>query len=219
MSPRQSNPPPKRPRGRPKGTAPFAHQDRRVLAAFADGAIGVSRTELAPFLTERGYQDKDIRRAQKRWREEGAELLREAQMRADASRPESLVDLIACFAEWMSPVAETAQPAIGALARSLERARRRVAAREELGQDPMLPLDLTDPAEVDQAICRFEETVGAGRLPPGSEGVTVDKLPLSLRLYGAALLVHQLSLQAAERESQEAMASGDKAAKSRECGS
>lgn len=219
MSPRQSNPPPKRPRGRPKGTAPFAHKDRQLLAAFADGAIGVSYAELAPFLIKHGYQDKDVRRAQKRWREERAELLREAQLRADASPPENVVDLIVYFAEWMSQVAETAQPAIGAFARSLKRARRHVAAWEELGQDPMLPLDFTAPAEVDQAICRFEETVGAGRMPPGSEGGTVDKLPLSLRLYGAALLVHQLSLQAAEREGREAMASGDKAAKSRERGS
>lgn len=216
MSPRPSNPLPKRPRGRPKGTAPFAQQDRRVLAAFADGAIGMPHAELTPFLRQRGYEDKDVRRALKRWREEGPDLLREAQLRADAAPPESIFDLIVDLVQSMSFIRDAARPAFDALSRSLARARRRAEARKAFGLDPGLPFDQTDPAKVEEAIRRFEQTVGAGYMPPGLEGRTIDALPLSLKLYSAAVMLHVTSLQVAGQEIREATASGGEAAQSRE---
>ncbi len=217
MSRRQSNPPTRRPRGRPKGTAKFEQQDRPLLAGFADLVIGSPHAKLAPFLAEHGYEQKDVRRAQKRWREEKAGLLKEARLRAEASPPESLFDLIVWFTNGISEVGEAARPALGKLAASLERARRRVAARKELGLDLGLPLDFEDLAAVDRAIRRYEETVVAGHEPAEFKRLALDELPISLKLYAAALMLHGLSVQAAEADRQQALAfGGETAAASRE---
>ncbi|MFG1285331.1 hypothetical protein, partial [Xanthobacter autotrophicus] len=157
-----------------------------------------------------------IRRAQKRWRDEKTELLREAQLRADASPPESIFDLIVDLVHSMSLMTEAARPALDALSGSLARARRRVAARKALGLDPGTPFDHTDPAKVEEAIRRYEATVGAGNMPSGFEGRTVQELPPSLKLYAAAVMLHVASLQVAEEENREATASDDMVAESRE---
>jgi hypothetical protein len=216
MSPHQLNPPSRRPRGRPKGTTKFEQEDRRLLAEFAELAIGSPHAKLAPFLASHGYEQKDVRRAQKRWREETAVLMHQAQLRADASPAESLVELIAGFVNTISDVAEAVGPALGKLAESLERSRRRAAAHKAPGLDLSLPLDFADPGAVDRAIRRYEKTISAGHEPAEFEPRTLDELPGSLKLYSAALILHELSIKAAEAESQEAVASGDKAAAPKE---
>ena len=70
MSQDRNQPVGKRPRGRPKGTAPFEERDRAALSRFADQFLQAPGAKLAPFLTSMGYEGKDIRRAQARWRKE-----------------------------------------------------------------------------------------------------------------------------------------------------
>lgn len=211
MSPRQSNPSPKRRRGRPKGTTKFEQKDRRLLAQFADQTLDMPHAvKLAPFLANRGYEERDIRRAQKRWREEKTALLREAQLRADAAPPASIAELTAYLMATLSPVTEAVRPAFVAIARSLERARRQVAARKELGLDLRVPLDLAEPGEVERALLRYAATVEVGRRPAEFEVRTLDELPLSLKLYAAALMLHETSLSVAEAERRMASASDGK---------
>ena len=208
MSPHQSNPSPKRPRGRPQGTTKFEQEDRRLLTKFADQTLSLPYSvKLAPFLAKCGYEERDIRRAQKRWRDEKTVLLREAQLRADASPPESMAELTAYLMATLSPVTEAIRPAFAAIARSLERARRQVAARKELGLDLGVPLDLAEPGEVERALRRYETTVGVGHKPAEFEVRTLDELPLSLKLYAAALMLHETSLSVAEAERRMASAS------------
>lgn len=215
MSSDPSNPPPKRPRGRPTGTTKFEQKDRRHLAEFADLCITQSDVNLAPFLKKRGYENHEIRRAQKRWREEKAALLREAQLRADAIPPASMTEFIAYLMATSSPVTEAVRPAFAAIAHCIERARRQVAARKELGLDLRVPLDLAEPGEVERALRRYETTVGVGHKPAEFEVRTLDELPLSLKLYAAALMLHEASLTVAEAERREASASGGKVSESR----
>lgn len=208
MSSQQMNSQTRRPRGRPKGTTKFEHEDLRLLAEFADLIVSSHHAKLAPFLSERGYEQKDIRRAQKRWRGEKAMLIQKAQLRADAAPPENLLEVIAGFVNVLSDVAETAQPAIDMIAGSLERARRRAAACEELGLDLNLPLDLAEPVAVDRAIRRYEKRVATGIEPIEFKQLTLDELPASLKFYATALMLHELSLEAAEAESQHPTTSG-----------
>lgn len=216
MSADPSNPPPKRPRGRPTGTTKFEQKDRRHLAEFSDLSIAEPGANLAPFLKKRGYEEHEIRRAQKRWREEKAALLRVAQLRADAVPPVSMAELTAYLMATLSPVAEAVRPAFVVIARSLERARRQVAARKELDLDLGVPLDLAEPGAVERALRRYETTVGVGHKPAEFEVQTLDELPLSLKLYAAALMLHEASLAVAEAERREASASGGKVSESRE---
>lgn len=210
MSADPSNPPPKRPRGRPTGTTKFEQTDRRHLAEFADLCITQPGAKLAPFLKKRGYEEHETRRAQKRWRKEKAAQLREAQLRADAVPPVSMAELTAYLMATLSPVTEAVRPAFAAIARSLERARRQVAARKELDMDLGVPLDLAEPGEVERALRRYEATVGVGHKPAEFEVQTLDELPLSLKLYAAALMLHETSLSVAEAERRMASASGGK---------
>ncbi|MFG1242334.1 hypothetical protein V5F31_08125 [Xanthobacter sp. V7C-4] len=217
MNPPQSNPSLKRPRGRPKGTTKFEQEDRRHLAEFADRTLGLPHAvRLAPFLVQHGYEERDVRRAQKRWREEKPTLLREAQLRADAAPPESIVELIIYLMATLSPVTEAVRPAFAAMADRLERARRQVAVRKEQGLDLGVPLDLAEPGDVEGALRRYEATVGVGHKPAEFGVRTLDELPLSLKLYAAALMLHETSLSVAEAERREATASGGKVSESRE---
>lgn len=210
------NPPPKRPRGRPTGTTKFEQKDRRHLAEFSDLCIAEPGAKLAPFLKKHGYEEHETRRAQKRWRKEKAAQLREAQLRADAVPPASMAELTAYLMATLSPVTEAVRPAFATIARSLERARRQVAARKELDLDLGVPLDLAEPGEVERALRRYETTVGVGHKPAEFEVQTLDELPLSLKLYAAALMLHETSLAVAEEERREASASGGKVSESRE---
>jgi hypothetical protein len=203
LSPQRSITPRKRPRGRPKGTTKFEQQDLRLLGEFADLTVRSPRTPLAPFLVEHGYEQKDIRRAQKRWREQKATLLEEARLRADASPPETLFEWLLSAGEMVAAMAGAIRPAMAKISRSLDRAQRRVAARERLGLEVDLPLDLTDEAAVEEAVRRYEETVAKRRLPPEFNRLTLADLPFSLKLYVVAMQLHELSLQAAEAEKRE----------------
>ncbi|MFG1303937.1 hypothetical protein V5F34_07340 [Xanthobacter autotrophicus] len=217
MNPRPSNQQPRRPRGRPKGTTKFEQEDRRLLAEFAGRTLGLPHAaKLAPFLAKRGYEERDVRRAQKRWREEKIALLREAQLRVDAAPPENIVGFIADLFSSLAHVTDAVRPALEALSQSLESARRRAAARKELGLDQSLPLDLAEPSVVTAAISGFEKTVGAGHQPSEFHNLSLDELPLSLKLYAAALMLHEASLQMAERESRGPQGSSGNVATPRE---
>ncbi|XSG81088.1 MAG: hypothetical protein ACPW61_08265 [Methyloligella sp. ZOD6] len=203
MTPHQSDRQRKRPRGRPKGTTKFEQQDLRLLGEFADLAISQPQTPLAPFLVGHGYEHKDVRRAQKRWRKEKAALLEEARVRADASPPDNLFEWMLYAGEMVAAMAGAVRPAMEKISGSLERAQRRVAAREKLGLDSDLPLDLTNQDAVERAIQRYGETVAKRRLPAEFDRLTLAELPFSLKLYVVAMLLHELSLQLAEAEKRE----------------
>lgn len=216
MDRRQLNLSAKRARGRPKGTTVFEQHDLKLLGAFADLVLVSPTAKLAPFLEHRGYAPKDVRRGQKRWRSEKASLLREAQLRADALPPESLAELITYFVGFLSGVPDAALKGLNRIADSLEQARRRNAAREKLGLISDLPIDLLDSAAVDHAIRRYEETVAAGLEPPEFKRLTLVALPVSLKLYAAAVMLHQTSLQMAEAEVDSASGPPNDATKRRE---
>ena len=193
--------PAKRPRGRPKGTTKFELSDLTILARFADQLVAAPGAKLAPFLRESGYAEiKDIRRVQQRWRQHKARLLKEATLRADAQPADTLASLVMYFAEAASDVTDAAKPAIQAIYESRERAKRRIRARKELGLDPDLPLDLRNGEKVAAAVRHYEARMfrsleeKANELPPVSQ----DKLPIHLKLYSAAILLHELSLQMAD---------------------
>lgn len=196
--------PAKRPRGRPRGTAVYAEQDLELLARFADICVESPHTKLAPFLRSMGYKDdKDIRRARIRWGAEKERLLKEARGRRDAKPADTIFDLIAYFAESLSALKGAAAPGLEVVNRSLERARARLRVMKELGVDPELPLDFKHEEEVAAAVRRYEARMfrplseKAAELPPVPE----DELPVALKLYSAAILLHELSLHMADEGS------------------
>lgn len=193
----------KRPRGRPKGTTKFEKEDLRVLVKFADIALLSKHAKLAPFLRDQGYDFKDIRRAQNRWKQNKQSLLEEARLRRDSAPAESILDLIAFFVNASSALAETAAPALEAIAFSLEKAKRRRAALKDLKLDPNLPLDLSNTEAVERAIRQYDETFAKNVHPTEFGERTLKGLPQSLKLYAAALMMHQLSIQMAESEAKE----------------
>lgn len=197
---------PKRPRGRPRGTAVYEQKDLDLLAAFADIAVTTPGAKLAPFLAKRNYAEHEIRRAQKRWRSNKVELLHQAKLRADVAPANDPIGLLLYFGQAASALTDAAIPAFGRIAASLEGARRRVAARRELGLDLGLPLDPRDQAAVEAAIARYDATIASGNHPAEFASLTYDELPLSLKLYYVAVTLHHWSLQVAESEQKDAPA-------------
>jgi hypothetical protein len=192
------------------------------LAKFADAAIHTPGLELAPFARDAGISDEaSIRRLQARWRTERERLLGEAQTRFDARPPESLGQILADLLAGLSRIAElTSKPVMSLLRASTERAERRWDARNRLGKPSPLPFDPGEPGELEPALARFENAVH----PPGSAEVaellgdrTLAELPLSLRLYVLAVLLHEMSLDQRRREAEQADAqkSGEPADKER----
>lgn len=205
MSQDRNQPTGKRPLGRPKGTAPFEERDRAALSQFADQKLQAPSAKLAPFLTSKGYEEKDIRRAQARWRNEKDGFLRQAQHRLDLSPAESIVQLFANMYATIGDVLATAGPGLRKIAASQERARRHARALEVEGRGPGLPIDLDSQAEIDAAVERYEARMfGSEEDRLAAFGLhTTKTLPTSLKLYAVAVLFHQMSLEEAEREAAE----------------
>ncbi len=187
----------KRPRGRPKGSAPFAERDHAALSRFADQELVSPGGRLAPFLQRQGYEEKDIRRAQARWRKEKDKLLQEAQQRADLNPAELFLQFVMDIYATIGAAAESVKPALRMIAASQGRALRRQHAREQAGTRLELPVDLENKAAVDAAIERYEETmfqpedVRLARL----DQQTLHDLSPSQKLYATAIMLHDLSLQ------------------------
>ena len=202
-SPDQS-PSAKRSRGRPKGTAVYAERDLRALARYADVYIHTPHSPLAPFLRSVGYaDDKDVRRARIRWGREKERLLKEARDRRDAKPAETILELIAYFAEAPSALKDAAAPGLEAVNRSLKRARARLRVMKEMGLDPDLPFDFKDEEQVAAAVRRYEERMFRPLSEKVAElpAVQQNELPMSLKLYSAAILLHELSLRMANGRS------------------
>lgn len=202
---------PKRPRGRPKGTAAYEQKDLRLLTVFADQATMTPGTKLAPFLARHGYAQHDIRRAQQRWRSKKGDLLRQAKLRAEATPGKDLLGILSYWGKVISALGEAARPFIDRLAGSLEWSQRAVEARKELGLPQWIPLDPTDAPAVEAAFARYEASIGAGLRPTDFDKKTFDELSWAHKFYCYALLFHELSLKAASSETEEdAAVSSDK---------
>ncbi|PHP64632.1 hypothetical protein CSC94_23315 [Zhengella mangrovi] len=196
----------KRPRGRPKGTAPYAEQDHAVLTKFADQKLDVPSAKLTPFLKSKGYEEeKDIRRAQLRWRKEEKQFLRDAQHRKDLEPPDTLLDLVSHFIAAAGVLKEAALPGVRMMIASHERAKRRLRALEADGKDKMLPIDFEKTSTVEAAIERYEPKLFRTRADQLSEfdAPTVADLTISQRLYAAAMMLHEMSIVASENEDSE----------------
>lgn len=212
MTSHDKSEPVKRPRGRPKGSAHFAEQDLRALAQYADVLIDLPHAKLAPVLKAVGYQnEKDIRRARIRWDREKERLLEEARKRRDGNLGATLLDLIARFITGSSAMlSEAVAPAFAAVNQSLERARARQSIMMELGLNPELPLDLREQEAVAEALSRYEACMFRSMGEKGAElpPVPIDQLPAHLKVYVAAVQLHELSLQMAGRAAQEVLEHG-----------
>ncbi|MBO6718881.1 MAG: hypothetical protein JJ913_13065 [Rhizobiaceae bacterium] len=212
MTSQDKKEPVKRPRGRPKGNGPYAERDLEVLAQYADVLIDAKDAKLARVLKAVGYDnEKDIRRARIRWDREKGRLLEEARKRRDGNLGATLLELIARFIAVSSAISNAIAPALVAVNQSLERARARQSIMMELGLNPELPLDLRDQEAVAEALSRYEarmfRSIGekGAKLPP----VPPDQLPAHLKVYVAAVQLHELSLQMAGRAAEEVPEHGD----------
>ena len=203
----------KRPRGRPKGSAPFEERDRAMLSRFAELRLDSPGAKLAPFLAAAHYRDKDIRRAQQRWRREKDEFLKEARRRQDLSPAETIGEVIIALLASIQTAVDLSIPGLQKLAASYERARRRALALTEAGQGQGLPFKLDDTSDVDAAIERYERTM----LRPEDEKLsvfgqlTVTELSPAQKLYALAISLHEYSLKAAEPPVDEATEDEDSA--------
>jgi len=187
----------KKPRGRPKGTAPFEEADHETLAKFADQYLQSPSAKLAPFLKAQGYEEKDVRRAQLRWRMGKSKFLEEAQLRLDLSPAESAESLAFHFYAAIDALRKEAEPSLGMIAASYERAKRRVRALQKTGQQLGLPIDLEAPSDVQAALTRYESQMfdSEERRFDKFGQLKIDELPPALKLYATALMLHELSLQ------------------------
>lgn len=189
-----------RSRGRPIGSTKFDEQDDAELRRFAKMQLQLGKLQLAPFLRKRGYLEKDIRRAHARWRKEKDRYLAHAKLAADATSPQSMWDFVVSGVEALYRLGELIAPTAQLVAESWERAKRRAAARGALGYDASTPLDFADEKHVRVELLRLESTVGRQQVPEALYTKEFGELPHSLQLYYTSLLLHTLSIQAAERE-------------------
>lgn len=191
----------KRGRGRPLGSAPYRQPDQEFLARYADEAIHFPDLELAPFARRAGASDAGIRRLQARWRTDRERFLKEARIRFDARPPESLWQMLMDVWAGLGRANEiVSKEVLHPLTMSVRRAERRWDARAALGQPSQLPFHPTDASELEPALARFENALGSTKIDLGQQ--TLADLPLSLRLYLLAVLIHEVSLQQHRRETE-----------------
>jgi len=194
---------PARRRGRPLGSAPYRKADEKLLARYADKAIHNTGLELAPFARAAGVsQPATIRRLQARWRGDRERLLKDAQNRFDARRPESPWQILMDVYEGLRRIPRMLREVLDPLGASIQKAERRWNA---LGESARLPFDPTDPSELKPALARFEHampTPGSNEIDDMLGDQTLADLPGSLRLYLLAVLIHEASLIERRRETE-----------------
>jgi len=187
----------RRKRGRPKGTEKFGIVDRKKLTAFADVAILAPGSKLAAFLKAEGFDEKGIRRAQIRWRREKEIFLEAAQLRREAGEQPSLRGIVAHVLEYLAELQTTATAGLERMAASFETERERFRRRELAEKGRAVPIDLENEVEVTAAIERYESNINT---PPAELEIKgFSKLPLHLKLYAAAHLLHEFSLNMADK--------------------
>ena len=192
---------PARRRGRPRGSAPYRQRDEELLARYADKMIHDPGLQLAPFARRAGFSDAAIRRLQGRWREHRDRFLNEARIRFDVRPPESLWQILLVLWTGLHRGTEiVSQHVLHPLLTSVRRAERRWEARAALDQPARLPIDPTNPGELEPAFARFEDALGSADIAAQLAGKTLGDLPLSLRLYIMAVLMHEVSLDQRRRE-------------------
>lgn len=186
---------PKRPRGRPSGSAPYRNADLQILSSFADRSLD-GRRKLAAYIREHHANagEKDVRRLQSRWRDEQALLLAEARKRREAEEARTLWDDIGDFFVLLERGSSAAAGLLEKLSLSLERARARALANGEIDD-----LMLVDAAS---ALPAFENqmALGVDGFAERAGQTLSNEMSPSLRLYGLALTLYTLSLQRADAE-------------------
>lgn len=204
----------KRSRGRPPGSSQFADEDRATLEKIADALVREPDLKPTAVMRRLGYgSEAEIRRLQSKWRKDKESLLADAQRRLDAQPPETtldaIVNIIAELAGFAGALATA--PAVQSLKESLDRQVRRHIAQDELGVSPRSPTEPGNQKNLERAIERFEarphqslEDLKAD-IP---ETMTVDEMPPSLRLYAMALMLHEMALDAKQREATAAQSAG-----------
>ena len=127
--------------------------------------------------------------------------MNEAQNRFNARPPQSLRQILMDLWAGLHRGTEiVSQQVLHPLVASARRAERRWKARVALGQPDRLPIDPTNPGELEPALARFEDALGSTHLDAQLAGKTLAELPLSLRLYIMAVLIHEVSLDQRRRE-------------------
>ena len=127
--------------------------------------------------------------------------MNEARIRFDVRPPESLWQILLDLWTGLHRGTESvSQHVLHPLLTSVRRAERRWEARAAPDQPARLPIDPTNPGELEPALARFEDALGSADLAAQLAGKTLGDLPLSLRLYIMAVLMHEVSLDQRRRE-------------------
>lgn len=191
----------KRGRGRPAGSSRYAESDRRIFDKVAERLVHEPGLPLAAALRDLGhYSEAHLRRLQGKWRGAKGKLIDEAKQR-HASPLDSFLHFLFSLGAIMREV--VGSDLVRALQASFDRAARRHAAERRAGRVPKLPFGTKDQAAFAGAIRRFESRRHASAeelIADLPHDASLADLPPSQRLYFLALVLHELSLDAHERE-------------------
>ena len=197
---------PKRSRGRPAGSSRFAETDQASLEQIAHTLVREPGLQPTVVIRRLGYHgEAEISRLQSKWRKERDHLLAEAQRRLDAEPPQTWLDMVIDMSGILSGFLDglATSPAMKSLRASLDRQARRRTAQEKLGIALRSPIKPGNQEDLDRAIKRFEERPHqswSDLIADLPAEMTVDEMPRSLRLYATALILHEMALDAKQRE-------------------
>lgn len=195
----------KRPRGRPKGSAPFAERDQAALSQFADHYLKSPGLKLAPFLKSLGYEDKGVRRAQNKWGADKDRYLDKARERMDVAGADQLLDMITFYTQASNVcrgAAKHPRPKIRVVFRDCTR--QRSCIPEEASLMLEFDKDVSTEADLWTAFCRSAEAVNdtTGQNDSDFGDMARSDLPLSHKLYAASVKLLEASFNCAEHDHQ-----------------
>lgn len=191
--------------GRPKGASRLNKADDKVLVKIADALVRDPGLRPTDSIRRQGVTlENDIRRLQRKWRKRKAELLETARLKYDSQLELGFFgELLRSFAYISDLADEFTDPAVkGAINQSLNRAVRVHTAYKKLGLYGDGSIDPDDIGQVNAALARFEARPHFNPKAFQSDvpKETSDKLTTSTWFYAMALSLHEMSLDAYEKE-------------------
>ena len=199
-----SNSQAKRPRGRPKGSAPFEERDQAALSQFADQCVQFPGLKLAPFLKSLGYEDKDIRRAQIKWCASKTEHIDNAKERVCVADADQVLDVIARYIEASDFDDETTWEGRPQICINLSEDTNKSCFRSG-GDSFAMALHVAGPETQEEAKflrCLAEAHQAVGSKISTLKELTCTDLPQSQKLYAASMRLLEMSLQSCNHQHQ-----------------